>query len=312
MVKFPLLLNCALMIYSLSAQPTEMRQWTSTAGSQMTAKATSLRGDKVALVTEDGRNLSVLISQLSADDQAFLKNHFGSAASLPPAPEAKAPELRLPLGKMIGPISADDDSSYFLYLPTTLVEGIDAPLLFWTGWNQATIERMEPFVEVAELTGMVMAASVEADNGPYTFRKNHAHTEACLDHIKKEFPVDIRRVFFSGSAAGEASAYYNAGILKCAGALPMVAYIPNGTQPNKHGFYYIIGGANDYRRYQSVRDTIKLGERATYRMHAGGHHRPITSAMAFEGTLWLHLRHVYEKADRYPEKLSHFEPRFAS
>lgn len=210
---------------------------------------------------------------------------------------------------MVGPIEASSDSSYFLYLPTTLVEGIEPPIVFWTGWNRATRDRMQPFVEIAELTGVALAASVESKNGPNAFEVNNRHTEACLKHIRRNFPIDVKRAFFSGSSGGGATAFYNSGKLDCAGAMPMVAYIPTGTKPNKKGFYYVVGGANDYNRYASVTAVDTLGERASYRMHTGGHHRPITPAMAFEGTLWLYSRHLYEKPDRYQEELSHFEPR---
>lgn len=309
-----LLLPLGLLTSSLlHAEPTEMRDWTSTVGSKLQAKAISLKKGEVTFLTEEGRRLEVELSQLTPEDQSILKKHFPAISQLPPAPEAKAPALSQPLGKMLGPIVADDDSSYVLYLPTTLVEGIDAPIVFWTGWNRATINRMQPFVEAAELAGIVLAASVESsNNGGDTFRVNHDHTEACLKHIEKNFPVDAKRAFFSGSSGGGASAFYNAANLKCAGAMPMVGYIPKGAKPDKKAFYYVIGGANDYNRYHSAAAADRLGDHAAYRMHVGGHHVPITPAVAFEGTIWLYTRHLYEDSEKYAAEVAHFEPRFSS
>lgn len=293
----------------LPAEPTESRTWLSTAGTKLEAKATARDGQAITLVTDQGRTLTVQLSQLSDADQVFLKEHFGT--SVPLAPESQAPSLSEPLGQMIGPISADSDSSYFLYLPTTLVEGIDAPIIFWTGSGQSNQQQLQPFVEVAELTGMVLAASVESKNGTNAFEINNSHTEDCLKDIKKKFPVDITRAFFSGSSGGGASAFYNASTLKSAGALPMVAYIPDGSKPTKKGFYYILGGARDYNRYSSARAAADLGARATYRMHAGGH-GPAKEPAIFEGSLWLYTRHLYEQEDDFSAEISHFEPRLTT
>lgn len=291
----------------MSAEPTELREWTSTVGSKIEAKAIGLSDGKVTLKTGNGRTLVLALTKLSKEDGDFLKEHFKPEPL--DAPSFKAPSLDHPLGEIVGPIEAAEGSSYYLYLPKTLADGAKAPLLFFTGPKPSKASTLERFTSAAELTGMVLAASVESKNQTNAFEINHGHTKKCLNHIGKTLPVEVSRVFFSGTSGGGATSLYNASLLKCLGALPYIAYIPDGSSPSKKGFYYLASGAWDYNRYSSAGAAKKFKERATHRMYPGGH-RMGRSEIAEEGTIWLYTRHIYEKGEDFPEEKTRFEARF--
>lgn len=307
-MKFLLLFLVSLLSLA-AAEPTEVREWTSSVGSKIEGKAMSLSEGKVTLKTTAGRTLVLPLAKLSKEDGEFLLEHFKPEPVK--APIFEAPVLDYPLGEVVGPIQASDDSSYFLYLPKSLAAGADAPLFFFTGPNPSKKKTLERFISAAELTGMVLAASVESKNQTNAFEINNGHTKNCLKHIKKSLPVDVERVFFSGTSGGGATSLYNASTIKCLGALPYIAYIPDGSSPPKKGFYYLASGAWDYNRYSSAGAAKKFKNRATHRMYSGGHTMG-NSAIAEEGVIWLYTRHIYEKRSDFPEEATRFEVRLSA
>ncbi len=304
-----LLLFLISILPVISAEPTEVREWTSSVGSKIEGKAMGLSEGKVTLKTTAGRTLVLPLSKLSKEDGEFLLEHFKPEPL--EAPSFEAPTLDHPLGEIVGPIEASDGSSYFLYLPKCLAAGADAPLFFFTGPNPSKKKTLERFISAAELTGMVLAASVESKNQENAFVINNGHTKNCLKHIKKTLPVDVERVFFSGTSGGGATSLYNASTIKCLGALPYIGYIPSGSSPTKKGFYYLASGAWDYNRYSSAGAAKQFKNRATHRMYSGGHTMG-SKAIAEEGAIWLYTRHIYEKRDLFPEEATRFEVRLST
>jgi hypothetical protein len=62
-----------------------LRTWTSSVGSTITARLVSLTGNKVKLEADDGRLLTVLLSELSGPDQEYTKNLLNTRTTGPRA-----------------------------------------------------------------------------------------------------------------------------------------------------------------------------------------------------------------------------------
>jgi len=292
-----------------AAEPTEERNWTSVAGTTLTASAVAMKDSIVAFETPAGKTIKVPLSKLVAADRQLLTEHFREKT-----PEAIPPEdLPHPLGEQAGPVQASSKSSYFIYLPTTLSTDVKAPILMWTNSGRSSARHVKLFQRAAELTGMVISVNVEAKNLKTTIstvETNWAHASACLEDMEENLPVDMDRVFFSGSSGGGASAFYNASKLKrCAGAFPMIGYIPLDCQPRKKGYYYISGGARDPNRYLCGTAAKNLGDHAIHRMHAGAHNNPKEEGV-FEGIVWLYTRELYANREGRNAEIARFEDRF--
>ncbi len=291
----------------LSGEPTENRTWTSKAKTSFEGKATALSGGEVTLVSSSGKTLKVPLNKLSDSDVIFLKKHFASSD----VPKAKVPEgLTIPLGKISERIDAGDNAFYRIYLPKTIDTEVAPPILYFAaygGYKEGLVGR---FYEAAEVAGVALAISAEKRNpGVNFFPKSHVITEACLKHIRKNYPVDTKRAIFSGSSGDGAASFYSADRLKCIGAIPYTGYIPNGTSINKKVFYYMGGGARDYNRYTSAHAAVKAKDRGIHRMWKGGH-ASARPPEAFESLIWVYSRHIYEFPEKCEREISLFEPRF--
>ncbi|MEM9478108.1 MAG: hypothetical protein AAGA58_00445 [Verrucomicrobiota bacterium] len=287
-----------------AAGPTEEREWTSTAGTKLTATATGVENGSVAFKAANGRAISVPLDKLVEADRAFLTEHF--ELNKPSSSEStQATDLAHPLGETVQNIEATSDSSYHVYLPESLKAGRKAPLLFFTsagGGKPANIELMKVG---SELCGWIVAACVESRNGnPNGLAGNHEHTKDCLEHIFRTLPVDEERVYFTGGSGGGATSMYNASLLDHAGVICCIGYIPEGIPSG--GFYIFINGATDYNRTPSAHWRNKLGEDAMQLYHSGGHRLPpewiMTDAMVRLNGMWL----TKEKED-HPDERVDFE-----
>jgi len=295
----------ALFLLSITslifAEPTETRTWTSSVGSSFEAKAIALSGGKVALIGSNGKKLNVALTKLSAEDQAFLKKHF-RAKPKPPT------DLPVPLGVMSQAIKADQDSSYFVYLPKSLDSEVPAPVLLFqspVGGGRGPIMRMR---RAAEITGIALASAIESKNAS-SRATNLSHTEDCLGHIKKTLHLDTNRAIFSGSSGGGAMSFYCADKLNSIGAIPYIGYLPQGSSINKKAYYHIGGGAADFNRYPSAHAAVLAGKKGLHRIWKGGHNGA-GEQHSFEGVIWVYTRHIYEKPDKHSREIELFEGRF--
>lgn len=120
MTPFAFLRLTAILIAAVlppaSAAEAEWRTWTSSTGTTMDARLVKQAGGSVTLERRGGGNLSVKLSQLSADDRTYLMD-------LPEEPreigETKIAGIDAEPGKCSGEIQclADERWSYHLYLP---------------------------------------------------------------------------------------------------------------------------------------------------------------------------------------------------
>lgn len=267
--------------YLRGADPTPNRSWKSAAGTSIEAKATDLAGEVVTLETPTGRLLKVELAKLSEDDQAFLETHFGASTEI--AAPLASPH---PQGTTVGPIKAEE-SSYYLYLPKSLMAGQKAPLLFITGSGGGSPGGLDSMIEGAEICGWIVAMSVESKNGlegdPY-----HGFAKQCIDHLSTTLPVDPGRIYFGGDSGGSRVAFQNSAKIDTAGVLAIIAGSkPEELSRKKH--YFFINGATDYNRYGSAASYAEVKANSTIRFHPGAHAQG-PSWLVTEGIVWLEAK----------------------
>ncbi len=266
-----------------AAESTEVRSWKSTAGTSIEARAKSLDGGVVTLVTPAGREIKVPADKLAAEDRALLEKHFGQAGGKTPTASGEPAALAHPLGKVAGPIEAQG-SHYFLYLPKSLKAGRNVPLLFFTNSGGGNAGRLGAMLEGAEICGWILAISVESKNG-MSVPESVAHCRNCVSHIKETLPVDPNRVYFSGTSGGSREAFENSVDMDSAGVLAIIAGAQKG-QISRRKHYFFISGATDYNRYGTSQSFSEAKTSAAFRFHPKGHTFG-PEWLVTEGVVWL-------------------------
>jgi len=261
---------------AVAKDATALRLWTSKKGTNVVARVVSLVDGKVTLMKRNGKEIRLPLSELKIEDQLLIKNSFSEEApervdgedpepqqlddpDLPGGDEDQLNEEELPeefkmgLGVFQGPIKASEGSSYYIYLPSTMVKDEKAPLLFWTGHHEGKSNTLEWMQRGAELTGMALAVSVESKSDDEdTHLKNLEHTKDCLKHISFNLPIETKWVFFAGNDRGGASAFFNSDRFRCAGAYIVNGYIPKKTAANGRGFYFLATGTQNTKTWERM------------------------------------------------------------
>lgn len=293
MIGAVMVLLLAVQAPCLGAEATEVREWTSSVGTSLQAKALSCDGEMVTLEKADGSTLALGLHQLDEAGQEFLRKHFalqdepaGAAAS----ERGAAPsDLEHPLGAVVGPIDAGA-SKYFLYQPKSLVAGRPAPLLFITGAGGGNSAMVARHKLGAELNGWIVAMSVESKNG----RASSPFIKDSLAHIKANVPIDPERIYYTGGSGGGVRAIVNLVEFGGIGAMPVIAHGGIDELPSKANQFYFIGGAHDYNRYGTAYLRAHYGKNAFHRFHPGGHSAG-PADLAEDGMIWLNGRFLREQ-----------------
>jgi len=290
-----------------AATPTEEMEWESTSGHKTIGKALSVHNENVQLQLKNGKKVNVPLNRLTQKNQDFLKKHFNlkdPVVKMLEGSGAETAKLEQEMGKVLGPITTPDGSNYLLYIPTTLKQGRKAPLLFITSSGGGKKKIIEPLAQGAELTGSIMAMSMESKNR-VAVGINHKHCANAINHIKENLPIDEDQIYFTGSSGGAAMAFINSSSIKAAGVMPNVGYVPSGFKVSGDNFF-IITGAKDYNRYTSASANARFGEKAIHRLFPGGHsHCP--PWIRIEGMLWLNGRYLAKNKDKHPEQAADYE-----
>ncbi len=289
------------------AEETDERVWTAKMGSKVTARAVSFDGEIVALVTSAGKEIQLKIGKLSEPDQKFLRDHFQQGGA--DSDETVPVDLPIETGKTLGPIQADEDSSYFIYVPENLIPGGRAPILFVTWSGGSNINSVDNFKKAADLLGIALGASKESKNGKGRLPINAKHSKDCLSHIRETLPIDTKRTVFAGNSGGSVVAWRNAIYNPSVGCIPFNGYLPEEfKKPAKGRFFYVCGGAKDYNRYLSAYAAKTMSKESTHRFHPGGH---VGSGPgpASDGLIWVYTRHLYDKRAEFPDEIRLIEGR---
>jgi hypothetical protein len=274
-----LIIFCSLLCTPMFAEPTELRDWHSTAGTTIKASALGVDGAQVSLKAADGREFKVPLDKFADEDQAILKEHFSIKEPEPGQATASGAAmitegLSYPAGEVTGPVDVGGGSNLFVYVPKTLREA-----------------RM--YSEGAEVNGWVIAASVESRNGPDHPEGNHEHAKRCVAHLLENLPIDEERVYFTGNSGGGAMSFYNAQRIKSAGNMPLIGYSPDKKYDKKQ-YCYGIGGTADYNRYLTAHAVSQFGNRGYHRFHPGGHSGG-PAWIGDEGITWLNGRYLGDR-----------------
>lgn len=303
-----ILVGILVVLPIFASEPTESRLWTATNGKTVEGKVLEIKGGKAVLERADGQKVEVPLSVFVEADRELLEKHFEIEAPKAGEPESSGAEAATDLphaqGEVVGPIDAGDGSSYHLYLPKSLKQGRNAPLLFYTNAGGGNASLIKDLTEGAELCGWVLAVSVESKNGN-EFPVNVSLSKSAVEHIVNTLPVDAKRMYFTGNSGGGATAMANAAEMKAAGAMPNIGYIPSGYDPPK-GHYYALSGGKDYNRYNTALIGKKFGEDAVHRMNPGGH-GGAPAWQRIDGMIWLNLRYLAEEGKQHPDEVVDFE-----
>lgn len=302
MKKFFLMVS-GLIVLTALAHGAEMREWSSGDGSStMTASVVKVLDSKVVLKKDGGREITVPISKLCDEDQAYLAAYSRELAQ--ERQEAKqAVDLPYKLGEVVGPIEAGRRSSYLLYLPKSLKNSRKAPLLFYSNHDGGHESRLSYLIEGAEINGWIIAMSIESRND--NSDDNEKVCAMAVDHILDTLPVDDDRLYFTGNSGGGAQAFENAGSMDGCGIMPSIAYLPYHVDPSD-GDCFILNGAWDFNRYAGARARKKIGDKAIHRIVSGGH-SDAPDWMMVDGMAWLQGRYLARRGKKHPDELMDYE-----
>ena len=198
-------------------------------------------------------------------------------------------------GTTLPAIKAAQGSSYLLYIPKNIKRHKNYALFFYTNSGGGNQGQVNLFKEAADITGVLVAVSVESKNGRDT-KENDASIADALRHLNKTIPIDQNRIWFGGSSGGARVAYRNNARHKGAGVLAIVAGT-NDPKERRKGDYFMINGGHDYNRYESAKTVLQLKSQATQRYYPGGH-GGCPGWLHTEGLVWLVGRKLKPGCDR--------------
>jgi len=288
-------------IYTSAIEPTPNRQWKSTEGKTITAKATDFDGDSVTLVLTNGKTYKTPLSNLDVAEREYIRTHF-LTQDVAPSEAAKPSQNILKQ-------ESSEGSFYYHYVPSSAPKDRKMPAMFWTsGGAKGTPRSVNFFIKGAEITGMTI---ITCGNSSNSSKGNSAHIDRNLMHSIEHLNLEEERIFFGGISGGAARSLGNASKYKFAGGMPVVGYMPSSAKPPKSDYYYVIGGAYDYNRYGSAVVADYFGKTGIHRIVPGGH--GCNDLESFnDGIIWLYTMNSYLKRTAKTDEKVGFENRLYS
>lgn len=298
------LLGLSLISSALAVEPSPERQWVSSTGTKIIARAVDLSDQGlVTLETSDGRNIKLKFRQLSKPDQEFLLRFFKRAEE---ANKNTGPKP----GTVKGPIKADDDTSYYVYIPSSYRKEIRSSVMIWTQSDGGRRSTLEPLREAADLTGMVIATPVEArDEEQSTLANNLSHSTDVLRALRMKLSINGSAVYYGGDDTGGAAALFNSMKNKSAGTFTVSAYFTPQMNGSNAGYHFMAGEATDYNRYLTAWSAAKFGDNGTHFLYAGSRDR-VDSDTATTGILWMFTQSLYGNLASRSHEAAAFQKRF--
>lgn len=295
---------------ALANETTAVREWTSSRGTKVTARAVDLTDrDLVTLETSDGREINLQLSRFSKEDREFLVTFF----------RAERPHLKKDVadnagdgkaGTIMGPLKADDSTSYYVYVPKSYRKGTRSSVMIWTQADGGRRGTLAPLSNAADLTGMVIATPVEARNEKEsTLANNLSHSNDVLRAVKMKFSINSDAVYFGGNDTGGAAALWNSMKIKSSGTFTISAYFTPRMTGINAGYHFMSGGATDYNRYLTAWAAAKFGDNGTHYLYPGARDWPNPDTIT-TGILWMYVQSLYEDIASRNDEAAAFEKRF--
>jgi len=275
-----------------ATDPIPLSKWTATSGHTVQAEVLSIKGTEVTMKNEGGRIIKLPISKLIDSDQERIKEHFDlsdadllyTTSGIP-----QASDLAYPLGEIQGPITVSDEASYILYLPKSLKEKRNAPLLYLSMPFGVENEELAKFIPIAEVLGWIIAGSPDSKDSAGV-QVSIERNDDCLNHLTNNLPIDHTRIHYTGVSNGGSMAFYNTTTAKAYGVMPDGGYIKRNTNEQTK-LVYGLGGATDYNRYVTAYAAHKYKKEGFHRFNEKGHF-PAPIEHKEDGIFWMHCHYL--------------------
>lgn len=262
-----------IVLSCLSITGADARSWTSQAGTNIEAKLVKRLDDKVALLTDKGRKLTVKISDLSKNDQQFL------AELLIEEVGSKIEGIDAEPGKLSPSIKCEGSKwTYHVYLPKKFHMGRKWPVCFiMSAGGGVGGNMMRRYIKGAESSGCILVGSVESKN---KFEESQAAMESMADDVYERFPVERKFAIASGMSGGSRASFLLAetnkdvvGVLACGsggGVYPDNEEFRESDLRKKTYVYSLIG-TNCFNRTGSYKTHKSLSDECRLRFFPGNH-----------------------------------------
>lgn len=268
-----------LSVFPLARGEGEWRKWTSKVGTRIEASVISVSGDTVTLKRKaDEKPLAVKITQLSEEDQAFLRE-FQLNAVRGERGETRVAGIDAKPGITSDPISCGDGKwTYHLYLPKDFHTGEKWPVWFiMSPGGGAGGGALNGYIEGAERLGAILALSVESKND---FADSDLAMEAMVDDVYGKLPVYEELGFASGFSGGSRMAYLLAerdkriaGVLACGSGSGV--YLKEkefrDAELRRSTYIYSLMGTNCFNRSEAVESHQTFPKSFRLRFFPGDH-----------------------------------------
>ena len=289
----------------LNASP--LSEWKATSGHSVHAKLIELQGREVTMELENQKTITVPLKTFVAEDKQKILAHFGMEGKLLLAAGSRAEPLTdcaFPMGVVHGPV-VTGESSYYVYVPSSLKKDRLAPILFYT--NAAggdTKHHLEFLAETGELFGCILAYSIDSSNAN-GWQNNIKDVERCMDDLFSKLPIDKGRIHYTGNSGGGNTACLNSSINKAWGLMPNVAMLPEGLGVNTQ-VIYATGGSTDHNRFLTAHAADLYGKDGFHRMSKNGHgDAPVDHRC--DGLFWMTCKYFAKHGKKHPDEVKDFE-----
>ena len=268
-----------LVIFPSAHGEEELRTWTSSAGTRIEASIVSVDDDSVTLKRKDIDDpLTVKLSQLSKDDQDFIREYQELTTEIPRG-EPKVDGINAQPGNPSQPISCGDGAwSYLVYLPKDFHNGKKWPVCFiMSPSGGKSVKSLNNYTEGADRLGCILALSVESKND---FADSDLAMAAMADAVFEKFPVYDDLGIASGMSGGSRMAYLMAerderiaGVLACGSGSGVYLKEKDFRQAElrKSTYVYSLIGTNCFNRSEATVSHDKMPDDYLLRFFPGGH-----------------------------------------
>jgi len=194
-----------------SAEPIAEREWTSDAGTKLTASAMELRGDTVIFNSSDGRQIDVPLARLVEADQAILREHFmqGEEGQDAKPEEENVEPVKKGKGEFPGEVRENIKAGELgalqtylaAYIPSSVKADAKRPAFCYVDMRKSSAETLDKFKAGSEVTGWLVVLSTEMSGGLLEEFVDPL-AEGWLAAMKNELPVDVERLYGGAYSSG--------------------------------------------------------------------------------------------------------------